>query len=137
MANVRIATDTRNSMLDAINTKLNAGSGAATIKIYTGTQPTNANTAIGAQVLLGTLTASDPAGAGSAAGVFTFSSITQDAAADATGTAAWARVQDSDANVIFDCDVGTSGTTIVLNTTSIVTGGPIQITAFTLTIPAA
>jgi hypothetical protein len=32
--------------------------------------------------------------------------------------------------------VGTSGATINLNTTSIVAGGPISVTSFTVTVPA-
>ena len=136
MANVRILTTVRNAMLDAINTALNAGSGAATIKIYTGTQPANANTGLSGNTLLATLTCTDPAAPAASGGVLTFSAITQDASADATGTATWARVQDSDGNVVFDCDVNTSAATLVINTTSIVTGGPVSITSLTLTISA-
>jgi hypothetical protein len=89
---------------------------------------------------LGTLTFSNPAASASASGVLTFSSITQDSAADATGTATWARIADSGGTTVFDCDVGgtnesTTGT-IQLNTSAIVTGGPIQISSFTLTYPA-
>ena len=139
MANIRIATDTRNGMLDAMNTKLNAGSGAAKIRIYDGTQATNANTAIGAQVLLAELPCTDPAAPASATGTLTFSAITNDSSADATGTATWARVLDSDNNVIFDCDVtNTAGSgTLKLNTTSIVSGGPVAITSFTVSIAAS
>lgn len=137
MANVRILTTVRNAMLDSINTALNAGAGAATIKIYSGTQPANANTALSGNTLLATLTCTDPAAGAASGGVLTFSAITQDASADATGTATFARVQDSDANVVFDCDVNTSGATLIINTTSIVAGGPVSITSFTLTIAAA
>jgi hypothetical protein len=69
--------------------------------------------------------------------VLTFSAITQDTSADATGTATWARIADSTGATVFDCDVGTSGATLNLNTTSIVAGGPIQVSSFTLTDPAA
>ena len=136
MSNLRINANVRNTMADDITTALDAGAGAATIKIYDGTQPTTPETAITSQVLLGTLTCTDPAGAAASGGVLTFSTITEDSAADATGTATWARVADSNGVAVFDCDVGTTGTTIVLNSTSIVTGGPIRITSFTITIPA-
>lgn len=138
MANVRILTAVRNSMLDQIKTAVDAGAGAGTIKFYTGTQATNANTALGAQVLLGTLTFTDPCASSSASGTLTFSTITEDSAADATGTATWARIQDSTGTVVFDCDVTATGGggTIELNTTSIVTGGPIRISSFTLSIAA-
>jgi hypothetical protein len=137
VANVRVVAAIRNARLDAIKTAIDAGAGAGTIKIYTGTQATNADTALGAQVLLGTLTFTDPSAAAASGGVLTFSTITQDTSADATGTATWARIQDSNGNVVFDCDVGTSGATLNLNTTSIVAGGPIQVSSFTLTDPAA
>ena len=137
MANLRILTATRNAMLDQINTSLNAGAGAATIKIYSGTQPADASTALSGNTLLATLTCTDPAAPAASGGVLTFSAITQDASADATGTATFARVADSNAATVFDCDVNTSAATLIINTTSIVAGGPVSITSFTLTIAAA
>lgn len=137
MANVRVVLAVRNAHLDAINTALNAGAGAATIKIYTGTQPANADTGLSGNTLLGTLTCTDPAAGSASGGVLTFSAVTQDSAADATGTATWARVADSNGSTVFDCDVGTSGATLNLNTVAIVTGGPIQVSSFTLTYAAA
>ena len=135
---MRVADDSRSAMLDAITTLIDAGAGAGTIKIYTGTMPADADDAIVAQVLLATLTFSDPAAPAASAGVLTFSSITQDSAADASGTAKWARVEDSDGNNVFDCDITPTGGggAIELNTTNIVLGGPVQITSFVLTAPA-
>jgi hypothetical protein len=71
--------------------------------------------------------------------VLTFSTITEDTSADATGTATWARVRSSDAAQGFDCDVTATGGggVIELNTVSIVAGGPVRITAFTFSIPAS
>ena len=56
MANLRIAAATRNAMLDQLRTLLDAGAAGGTIKIYTGTQPANADTALSGNTLLGTLT---------------------------------------------------------------------------------
>lgn len=137
MANVRLSTSTRNAMLDAIAAAIDAGASGGTIKIYDGTQPANANAAISTQNLLATLTFSATAAPGAASGTLTFSAITEDTAADANGTATWARIADSDGATVFDCDVNTSGATINLNTTTIVAGGPVRITSGTLTIPAA
>jgi len=140
MANtIRFANATRDAMLDAITTAIgNAG----IIEIYTGTTPATPDTAIGAQVKLGTLTfASPPApGASTTSDIWTAGQssylITQDSGADATGTAAWARILKANGTTkVFDCDVATSGGVINLNTLSIVTGGPIQITSFTITLP--
>jgi hypothetical protein len=134
---MRISTALRNAQADQIKTLIDAGAGSGTIKIYTvgSGMPAHPADAITDQVLLGTLTFSDPSAPGAAAGVLTFSAITQDASADATGIAAWARIADSDGNAIFDVDVGTSDASIILNTVSIVAGGPIAITSFTVTIP--
>ena len=86
MANIRPALALRNALADTVNTALNAGSGPATIEIYSGTIPTNADTAIGAQVLLAVLTCTDPAAPSASASVLTFSAITGDSSANATGT---------------------------------------------------
>jgi hypothetical protein len=136
MANIRIAVATRNPMMQALLDRLNLGAGPATIKIYSGTQPANADTALSGNTLLATLTFSDPASPAPAAGVLTFSTITEDASADAAATATFARIQDSDGNVVFDGDVGTSGALITLNRTDFAVGGPVRITSFTLTLPA-
>jgi hypothetical protein len=133
MANLRVTAALRNARLDGLKTAIDAGAGAGLIKIYTGTQPANADAALSGNTLLGTLTFTDPSAPAASGGVLTFSTITQDTAADATGTATWARITDSTGATVFDCDVGTSGATINLNTTSIVTGGPIQISSFTIT----
>lgn len=137
MANMRLATATRNAIANAIRDLIDAGTGAGTIEIRTGTQPASANDAA-TGTLLATLTFSDPSAPGAASGVTTFSAITEDAVADATGTAAWARVKDSAGNTIFDVDVSATGggSTIELNTVAIVAGGPVRITAFTVTVPA-
>jgi hypothetical protein len=136
MANIRVATTVRNAMLDAINTALNAGSGAGTIKIYSGTQPANGDAAESG-TLLATLTLTDPAAGAASAGVLTLSTITEDASADATATATWARLEDSAGTNVFDGDVGTASAMINLNTTAIVTGGPVRITSFTITMPSS
>ena len=117
-------------------TKINAGAGAGVLKVYNGTIPTDANTAVGSQTLLAELTFSDPCASAAASGVLTFSAITSDSSANATGTATWARILDSDSNVIMDVSVGSSGSVVLtFNTTSIVSGGPVAITSFTLTVP--
>jgi len=136
MAIIRFVNAVKNSALDTVKAAIDAGAGAGTIKVYTGTQPTTAADAIVAQVLLGTLTFSDPCGT-SASGTLTMSAITQDSAADATGTATWARIADSTGATVCDVDVTATGGggTLQFNTTSFVIGGPILISAFTITVP--
>lgn len=136
MAIIRFVNAVKNSALDTIKAAIDAGAGAGTIKVYTGTQPTSAADAITSQTLLGTLTFSDPCGT-SASGTLTMSAITQDSAADATGTATWARIADSTGATVCDVDVTATGGggTLQFNTTSFVIGGPILISAFTITVP--
>jgi hypothetical protein len=136
VANFRLAAATRNAIAQLFQSLLDAGSGAGTIKLYTGVQPASADTALSGNTLLGTLTFAKPSAPAAANGVLTYNPIVEDSSADATGTATWARIQDSAGNTVFDCDVGTSGATLNLNTTSIVAGGPIRVSSFTVTIPA-
>ena len=136
MAVVRFATAVKNSMLTPIRDAIDAGAGAGTIKIYTSPMPTLPSDAITTQTLLGTLTFSDPSGATPSGGVFTASAITQDSSADATGTAAWARIADSTGTVVVDVDITASGLggAMQMNTTYVVIGGPILITALTVSL---
>ena len=121
-----------NGKADYISDQLDNGY----IRIYDGTIPTNADTAIGAQVLLAELRFSATASGAAVAGVVTFSAITADASANATGTASWFRALKSDGTtVVFDGTVGTASSDIVLNTTSIVSGAEVSISSFTYTQP--
>ena len=83
--------------------------------------------------LLAELTATDPMFSAAASGVLTASAITQDASANATGTASWFRVVDSTATVVMDGNCGTSGSDLNLTTLSIVITQPVSITSFVLT----
>lgn len=133
----KLAAPVANSLALALIAALDDGSGNATIAIYTGAIPATPLTAISTQTLLGTLTCSDPVGTATD-NVITFGTITQDSAADAGGTATWARIFSADGDAVIDVDVTNGGGTgvIKLNTTTIVSGGPIQITSFTITVGA-
>lgn len=124
----------RNGWLDNINTALNAGAAAALIRIYDGTRPATGGAPT---TLLAELTCTDPAAPAASGGVLTFSAITQDASANATGTATWFRMVDSNAVFVLDGDVGVSGADMNLTTTSIVTGQPVSISSATFTAPNA
>ena len=136
MAVIKFVTAVKNSALDTVKAAIDAGAGAGTIKIYNGTQPTAPADAITTQTLLATLTFSDPCGTTSS-GTLTMSAITQDSAADATGTATWARIADSTGATVFDVDVTVTGAggTLQFNTTNFVINGPVLISAFTVTVP--
>lgn len=131
---LKLASTVRNTRAQAIATAIDNGASGGTIKIYTGTQPTDADTAIETQTLLATLTFSSTSGTATD-GVLTFSTITADSSADATGTAAWARIADSLGNTVFDCDVTATGVggIIELDSVSIVIDGAVSISGGSLT----
>lgn len=132
----RLATATANAKANAAVDLIDAGAGAGTIEIRTGTQPASANDAA-TGTLLGTLTLSDPAFGDAAAGVCTGNTVTGDSSADATGTAGWGRVKDSTGNTIFDGSVTVTGGggEIQLGSVDIVAGGAINLTSLTYTQP--
>ena len=137
MSNVRLSTESNQAALNAIVDRIDAGSGNGTIKLYTGTQPATGSTSTAGNTLLGTLTFSKPAfGDANASGVATANAITADSSADATGTATWARIQDSDGNNVMDVDVGEAGTTVILPSVNISAGATLSISSATLTHPS-
>lgn len=102
--------------------------------IRTGAQPTNVGDA-DTGTLLGTLTFSDPAFGAASSGTATASAITSDTNADASGTAGHFRVKDSDGNIVFDGTCGQGSGDLSFDNSSIVAGGTIACTSFTLTVP--
>lgn len=127
---ISYATTLRNARLDQVNTAMNAGAGAAMLRIYDGTRPATGGTAT---TLLAELTFTDPAAGSAASGALTASAITQDASANATGTATWFRVVDSAGTFVMDGNVGTSGSDLNLTTTSITSGQPVSVSSFVIT----
>ena len=120
-----------NTALDAFNANFNNG----TLKIYAGSVPATADATLGAQVLLGTLAFSATAFATASGKSATANAITQDVAADASGIAAFYRAFKADGTTVIEQGaVGTSGAELNLNTTTIVAGGPIQVTSFIKTV---
>lgn len=127
------------AMLDALVDRLDAGSGAGKIRIYDGTRPTDVDTAVGAQVLLAELTLSDPAFGAAAddtpGAIATADPITDDSAANATGTASWFRALDSNNVAIIDGNVGTSSADLILDSVSITAGQTVSVNSWTITQP--
>ena len=123
-----------NTALDAINTDINTGTGNALVRIYDGARPAYGGTAT---TLLAELTCSDPAAGAASGRVLTFSAITQDASANAGGTASWFRIVRGDGTTaVIDGSVTVTGGggDMQLVTTTITALQPVQITAFTLTL---
>jgi hypothetical protein len=133
---IHIKSTVRNDMLAALNVAANAGSGAATIELRSGTQPANADAAdVG--TVLATFTCADPAFETPASGSMDVDANPDlTATASATGTASWARMKDSNGVVVFDGSVGTSGADYTITSTSIVSGQTVTLTVGALTLPA-
>jgi hypothetical protein len=116
---------------------------AGKLRVYTGAQPTDANTAIGAQTLLGEFTMNATAFAASVASgtaptrnAVATANVIADITASQTGTAAWFRLLKSDGTtVLFDGTVGTSGCDLNLTDITITTGETMSVTSFTVTNP--
>jgi hypothetical protein len=132
---MRLAAATRNAAADAIVDRLDAGSGAGTLLVYTGSAPSSSDDAATGTLLL-TFTLADPAFGAASAGVASGASLPRSAVAVAAGTAGWARLLDSDSTKIADLSVGSAGTDVVLSTTTITLGRTVNLTALTLTMPA-
>jgi len=134
----RISNAAAKAACDAIVDLCDVG-GAGKLRIYDGTQPTDADTAIGAQVKLAELTLGNPAfGAAADAnpgGRATANAVTADTSADATGTATWFRVVNFSGVTLWDGSVGTSGADMNLNSVSITLGANVSISSWTFTVP--
>lgn len=125
-------------MLDFIDTSVNEGSTAATLRHRTGAQPADPD-ATETGTLLGTNTMADPAfGAAADDGdgtcSLTAAAITDDSSADATGTAAYFRIgaTGTGADDHVDGTIGTSGADLNMNTVSYVSGSTISITSLVI-----
>lgn len=135
-SNVKISVSARNAAADAIVDLIDGGAGAGTCGIRTGAPPSTPATA-DSGTLLGTCTFSDPAFGAASSGTATASSITDDSSADASGDAGHFRVYDSNSNCIFQGTAGEAAdsTDMTFDNKSIVSGGTIAITSFTVTQP--
>ena len=127
-SNLQYSNGTRDAQQQGLITY--AGSNAI-IRLYDGTQPVNANTAISTQTLLVSLNISGAFGTDSN-GTLTFSTINSGTAV-ASGTAGFFRIVKSDGTtVVMDGSIGTSSADLVLNTTSIATNDTVAITSGTI-----
>lgn len=122
----------QNNRLDEITALIDAGT-AGFLRIYDGTRPANADTAVSGQTLLAELTMSATSFPAASGGSMTANAITDDSSANANGTASWFRITDSAGNAVVDGDVGTSGSDLNLNTTAITAGVQVSVTSLVIT----
>lgn len=135
---LRIGTSVRNAMAAAVSATVDGGSGAAKIRVYSGSQPANpAATATG--TLLLEMPMNDPSFGSPSTGVITAvvsPAVTDDGIAD--GTAGWFRVLDSNNVALIDGAVTATGGggELTLSTVTITTGLTVTLTSLTITQPA-
>jgi len=136
MAIFRLAAGPLGVLAAALIADLDSETDPGYIELYTGTQPAGPASAVTDQTLLGTAVLSADPSATNSGGLITFNAITQDDAADASGTASWMRLYKGDGSAFADADVGNlaSDATAKMNTTTVVAGGPIKVNAFTIQI---
>ncbi len=104
------------------------------LRIYDGTQPADADTAITSQVLLAELRFNATAYGAAALGVAIANAFTSDPSANNTGTATWFRALKSDGTtVMFDGSVGTSGANLNLNSVAISAGAAVSVSSLDYT----
>lgn len=129
--NPKTSLASRALALNAAFDILNSGK----FRIYDSTQPVDADTALGAQVLLADLTLNATAFAAASAGSKVAGSITQDSSADATGTATWATLVASTRATIgtMDMSAGTGTVNLVLNSAAISSGAAVSCSSLTIT----
>lgn len=136
-----ISAAARNAACNAVVDLIDAGAGAGHVEIRSGTRPANPATAA-TGTLLATIPLNDPAFGNAATGVATAATTPTaltDASADASGTATWFRVYDSNNVAIMDGDIGAtgSGADMELSATSIGAGQSVTVTSWTVTMPAS
>lgn len=121
---------TRNAMLDLVDSDIGS---SGFLRIYDGTPPANADTALSGNTLLAECDLSATAFGAASSGVLTANSITAEASAPASGTATFFRLVTSGGTAIVQGTVSTSGADLNLSTTSITAGDTVSITSFTIT----
>jgi hypothetical protein len=133
---ISLAVARKNAACDGIVARANSGF----LRIYAGSVPANADASLGAASLLGTCGFGATAFGAASSGTATANAnaISNDTAADATGTATFFRVVESDGTTIaWQGTVSASGGggDLILTPAAVVAGVQIAITSLTFTVP--
>lgn len=137
--NFKLSTAARNAACNAIVDLVDGGAGAGRLEIRVGSPPTNCSDA-SSGLLLGTLTFSATAFGAAATGVATAAAITSDTSADNSGDAGYFRVfagGAADTACLFQGTAGEAADTpnMTFDEKTIVAGGTIACSSFTVTVP--
>jgi hypothetical protein len=129
-SNVKYAVTLKNDKLASISTDIGA---SGLLRGYSGTQPTNPDTALSGNTMLFNLALSATAAPAPSGGVATFNSITTETSADNTGTLTFCSLLTSGATRKVDMSAGTSGTDFIVNSTAIAAGAQVSCSSLTIT----
>lgn len=128
----RISDLAASTALDAFCALLNTGY----LRIYTGAQPADANTALSGNTLLAELRFGSPAYGAAVAGVAAANAITPDPSMAASGTASFARLLKSDGtSVVIDVSVGVAGADINFDSVNFQQSAQCSVSALPMTFP--
>lgn len=106
------------------------------IRVYSGTRPTDASTALSGNTLLAELRFGATAFPTTSTGVLTANSITADSSADATGTASFVRCLKADGTTaLIDLSVGVGSGEVQFATLSFVAAALVTLSSLTITDP--
>lgn len=105
------------------------------LRIYSGTQPATADTALSGNTLLAELRFGATAFGSASSGVLTANAITADSSADNSGTASFFRALKSDGTTaLMDGSVGTASANMIVATTTITAGQTVSCSSFTIDV---
>jgi hypothetical protein len=132
-SDIRYSASLLRRFLDQIDDEISTG---GLLRFYSGTKPTNPDTALSGNTLLAELALSSDAFDDAATLTVTANAITTDTSADATGTATWASFVKSDGTRVIDVTVGEAADSadITVDNKDFQAGADIAVTAFSLTL---
>lgn len=137
MTKMNISNVAAKAALDAYTALMNPG-GPGTLVIYAGVAPLDCDTVLSGDTVLATFTLSATAFGAStdlAPGARATANAIADENASASGTATFARVFNNAGTCVGQFDVGTTAATVIVSSTTFVSGQPCSVTSFTITLP--
>ncbi|MCP3958189.1 MAG: hypothetical protein GY719_10090 [bacterium] len=129
---ITLSTAARNGATNGIVDLADAGAGAGKVQVST-TQ----GDYVGAELLVEIAMDATNAFGASATGTASGTALPKTGTAVGTGTAAFARLVDSDDNELYEGTCGTSGTDFIIDNPSIASGQDVNLTAISYTTPAS
>lgn len=131
---IRISTGLRNQLANSVGGSFDSD----TLEIRVGTQPASADDTVSGSLLVQMTLPADAFGAANA-GAIQKNGTWQDTSANDTGIAGWFRLKNGDDTLRIDGSVTVTGGggNLTLNSISIVAGGTVTVTSFSITQPAS